>query len=103
MDLADFLHRKNAWSLETFGPSQTIEGVIEHARKELDEASAEPCDAIEWADVLFLVTDAAFRAGHTPEAICEALEQKLAINRARSWPDYRTADMNAPIEHVREG
>jgi hypothetical protein len=29
-------------------------------------------------------------------------EAKLAKNEKREWPDWRTADPNGPIEHVRK-
>lgn len=51
--------------------------------------------------MIILALDGAWRAGHTPEQIAQALLDKHAKNRARVWPDWRTAGPG-PIEHVRD-
>lgn len=105
-DCKDFLARKNAWSIQTFGPGDAadrVEGLIDHIQKELDELRAAPMDVEEWADVAFLALDGAFRAGAGPDLIAVALEGKLAKNQARAWPDWRTAEPGKAIEHVRSG
>ena len=100
-DFADYMRRKNAWSIETFGPTQQVSGVLNHIRKELDEVAADPGDVIEWADLIMLATDGAYRAGHSPDDICSALEAKLVICRARNWPDWQTLSHDQPIEHIK--
>lgn len=94
------LKRQAAWSVETFGP-QRLAGVIDHLRKEVDEVAAEPHDLTEWVDVLILAFDGAMRAGHTPEQVIAGIKAKQAKNEARQWPDWRTADPDKAIEHVR--
>ena len=42
------------------------------------------------------------RTGATPEQIIEAVVAKQVRNEGRLWPDWRTADPNKAIEHVRE-
>lgn len=103
-DFIDFLHRKNAWSEKAFGPvdARGHMGPLDHMRKEIAEAEADPSDVVEFVDLIFLATDAAHRAGHAPEAIAAALEEKLSVNRGRTWPDWRKCDPNGAIEHVRE-
>lgn len=99
--LTAMLHAQRDWSTETFGPGARLAGVLAHIRSELDEVEDAPQDVEEWIDVVILALDGAWRAGHEPEVIVDALLAKYAKNRARSWPDWRTADPDAPIEHVR--
>lgn len=102
LDLVAHLHRQRAFSLTTFGPGPRTAGVVAHIRKELVEIEADPADLMEWIDVAMLALDGAWRAGHEPAAIALALATKLTRNELRTWPDWRTATPDTPIEHVRE-
>jgi hypothetical protein len=99
---AAHIERQRAWSRETFGPGTRTAGVLDHIRRELDEVQAAPGDVTEWADVVILAFDGAWRAGHEPQAILDAIVAKQARNETRTWPDWRTADPNRAIEHVRQ-
>lgn len=99
--LTSMLATQRDWSLETFGPGDRLAGVLDHIGKELDEIRENPKDAMEWIDVVILAFDGAWRAGHEPAEIAEALLAKYAKNRARTWPDWRTAPADRAIEHVR--
>lgn len=101
-DLVDFLARAFAFSVPTFGPGPRAAGVVKHIRSELEEIEREPDDLEEWVDVMLLAFDGAMRQGHPPAAIAAALEAKLAKNKARRWPDWRTVPEGEPVEHVRE-
>lgn len=74
---------------------------MDHIRKELLEIEAEPEDLSEWCDIIILGFDGAYRAGHEPQAIIDAIKAKQAKNEARTWPDWRTAPGDKAIEHVR--
>lgn len=100
-DLVAHLQRQKAFSERTFGPGQRTAGVLDHIRKELREIEAEPGDLGEWIDVVLLAFDGAWRAGHSPENIAEALLLKQARNEQRNWPDWRTQPTDRAIEHVR--
>ncbi len=100
-DLITHLHRQRAFSQRAFGPGNRTAGVLDHIRKELLEIEKDPSDIFEWIDVVLLACDGAWRNGHGPEAIAEALFAKLAKNEARQWPDWRTAEPGKAIEHVR--
>jgi hypothetical protein len=76
-------------------------GVIDHIRKELIEVEAEPSDLKEWIDVVTLALDGAWRAGYSPEQICDQLDRTLTRNENREWPDWRTARPDKAIEHKR--
>jgi len=95
------MRRQRDFSEQTFGPCARTQGVIDHIRKELMEIEADPADIIEWVDVIILALDGAWRAGWEPEAIVQAIVEKQTRNEARQWPDWRTADPNAAIEHIR--
>lgn len=100
-DLVEHLERQRTFSLKTFGPGPRTKGVIDHIRKELAEIEAEPNDIEEWVDVIILAFDGAWRAGWEPTKIIEAIVAKQTRNEGRDWPDWRTADPDKAIEHVR--
>lgn len=98
---AAHLARQREFSERAFGPGARLLGVLDHIRKELAEIEADPADLGEWVDVLILAFDGAWRAGHEPQAIIDAIRAKQARNEARTWPDWRTASPDKAIEHVR--
>jgi hypothetical protein len=102
-DLIAHLQRQREFSLATFGPGERRTAVLDHLSKEIEEVrEAEPDEVLsEWVDLILLSLDGALRSGASPEAIAEALEAKQSINEKRTWPDWRTADPNKGIEHVR--
>jgi hypothetical protein len=100
--LITHLYRQRQFSDRTFGPGGRAKMVIDHIRKELDEIAAAPDDIEEWIDVVILGLDGAGRAGASPEVIIETLVAKQAKNEARTWPDWRTADPEKAITHVKE-
>lgn len=99
-DLIGHLHRQQEFSARTFGPGARTRGVLDHIEKEMREVEADPADLNEWIDIVLLALDGAWRAGHSPESIAEALASKQSRNEARQWPDWRTADPNKAIEHT---
>ncbi len=99
--IVEFLTDEAEFSARTYGPGERTAGIIEHIKKELVEIETDPDDLIEWIDVAILAFDGARRRGFTPREIAEALERKLAINKDRTWADWRTAG-DGPIEHVRD-
>ena len=100
-DLVFHLYRQRRWSGLTFGPGDRKNGIIDHIRKELAEIEAAPDDLSEWIDVVILGFDGAWRSGASPEQIADALAAKQSKNENRKWPDWKTADLNRAIEHVR--
>lgn len=100
-DLAAHLRRQAAFSERTFGPGARVEGVCDHIRKELAEVQDSGGSLAEWADVIILAFDGAWRSGATPEQVIEAVVAKQARNESRRWPDWRTAPPGRAIEHDR--
>jgi hypothetical protein len=99
-DLVAHLHRQRRFSLDAFGPGQRTNGVLDHIGKELAEIREAPADLSEWVDVILLALDGAWRSGHEPEDIAQAIAAKQTRNEGRTWPDWRTADPDKAIEHV---
>lgn len=85
------------WSDATFGKVGPI-GPLKHLSKEALEAAAKPDDLSEWADMQFLHWDAQRRAGITDEQINQAMVEKLAINKTRSWPEPKDGE---PRLHIK--
>lgn len=85
------------WSDATFGNVGPI-GPLKHLSKEALEAAAAPQDLSEWADMQFLLWDAQRRAGITDEQINQAMIEKLAVNKARSWPEPKDGETRLHIK-----
>lgn len=86
------------WSQAAFGDVGPV-GPLKHLSKEALEAAAEPGDLSEWADMQFLLWDAQRRAGITDEQITQAMIEKLAMNKQRSWPEPKDGE---PRQHIKE-
>ncbi|HCM2976974.1 TPA: DUF550 domain-containing protein [Klebsiella pneumoniae] len=86
------------WSQATFGNVGPV-GPLKHLSKEALEAAEQPGDLSEWADMHFLLWDAQRRAGITDEQITQAMIEKLAINKQRSWPEPKDGE---PRLHIKE-
>lgn len=87
------------WSQATFGSVGPV-GPLKHLSKEALEAAAEPGDLSEWADMQFLLWDAQRRAGITDEQITQAMIDKLAVNKARQWPEPKDGEPRLHIKAV---
>ena len=94
----DQVRREHAeWSQATFGDVGPV-GPLKHLSKEALEAAAEPGDLSEWADMQFLLWDAQRRAGITDDQITQAMIDKLAVNKQRSWPEPKDGE---PRLHIK--
>jgi len=98
---AAFCQRLLDWSKGAHGPAARTKGVLDHMRKELLEIEAQPDDLEEWIDMVLLSINGAMRRGFTPAQIVGGLLAKMSKNEDRVWPDWRTADPDKAIEHVR--
>lgn len=112
MNLQQHLLRQMAFSHATFGPGVRTNGVIDHIRKELIEVEEANGASAEWVDVVILALDGLTRqlaycngdrANPTTVAdiACSMILGKQGRNEARDWPDWRTAQTDKAIEHVR--
>lgn len=98
MDREHVRNEHAEWSQATFGNVGPV-GPLKHLSKEALEAAAEPDDHSEWADMQFLLWDAQRRAGITDEQITQAMIEKLAVNKQRSWPEPKDGE---PRLHINE-
>lgn len=97
-DPRENVRREHAeWSQSTFGSVGPV-GPLKHLSKEALEAAAEPDDLSEWADMQFLLWDGQRRAGITDEQITQAMLEKLAVNKARTWPEPKDGE---PRLHIK--
>lgn len=92
-----------AWQKETFGQA-TAFSKIEHLKEEIEELAIDiAIDGIdkrlEFADCFFLLFGAAAADGMTYQDICQAIQEKFEINKARKWGK---PDANGVIEHIRD-
>lgn len=101
-DFEAYLHRRQEWSAQTFGPGPRSKSMVAHIRKELIEVEADPSDVVEWIDVVLLALDGAWRSGHSPAEIIAALVAKQDRNERREWPDWRSVSEDQLIEHSAE-
>ncbi|HCF8200314.1 TPA: DUF550 domain-containing protein [Klebsiella pneumoniae] len=86
------------WSQATFGNVGPV-GPLKHLSKEALEAAEQPGDLSEWADMQFLLWDAQRLAGITDDQITQAMIDKLAVNKQRSWPEPKDRE---PRLHIKE-
>lgn len=95
----ELVRREHAeWSDKTFGDVGPV-GPLKHLSKEALEAAANPEDPLEWADMQFLLWDAQRRMGISDRFITRAMIEKLAINKARQWPEPKDGE---PRLHIKE-
>lgn len=103
VNLTNLVKRQMEFSSEAFGPGARIKGIIDHIRKELVEVEQSGGELEEWVDVVLLALDGAWRAGNTSHQVAGAVQQKIEKNIKRNWPDWRKADTDKAIEHVKAG
>ncbi|MDL4618189.1 DUF550 domain-containing protein [Citrobacter amalonaticus] len=89
--------RHAEWSEKTFGNVGPI-GPLKHLSQEALEAAVKPDDLSEWADIQFLFWDAQRRSGISDTEITAAMEEKLAVNMARQWPEPKDGE---PRLHIK--
>lgn len=101
-DLIRLLDAQREWSAKTFGPGDRRAAILAHLGKEAQEVEDSHGDLEEWIDMTILALDGAWRTGASSRIIVACLNGKYAKNRARTWPDWRTTDPDAPIEHIKD-
>jgi hypothetical protein len=101
-DFDDTVERAFRIQSRQFGDRQErTSGVVDHIKKEADEAKARPSDLVEWADIILLAIDGYRRNGGQSDKLLSLLEAKLDIVAGRTYPDpYATPDSVA-LEHDR--
>lgn len=77
------------WQKETFGQA-TATSKLQHLKQEIEELEIDIAingldKRLEFADCFFLLFGAAAADGMTYEDICNAIQEKFEINKARKW------------------
>jgi len=102
---SDLVVDQSKWSQATFGTDadRGPMGALKHLEREALEAQHAldigPDQTLEeLADCLLLLLDATRRAGFKPMALVEAAQEKMKVNKQRTWPKPTSDE---PVEHVR--
>lgn len=83
------------WQAVTF-PTVTAAASAEHLQREARELAANPADAEEAADVFLMLLSTVERAGVGLAGFRQAVADKLAKNKARTW---KAPDAHGVVEH----
>lgn len=112
--MKDLVQKQMIFSSGAFGPGTRRKGIVAHIRKELEELENSPDDqqpAKEWVDIIILGIDGLWRelvygmqavdVAKVPGRAVQMILQKIMVNEARRWPDWRGKSEDEPIEHDR--
>ena len=99
----DLFKEVTDWQKETFKEIKTLP-LLKHLSDEVDETYGAVLFHIldkhlEFADCFILLMGAAKADGMTYEDICNAISEKLEINKKRVWGE---PDSNGVINHVKQ-
>ena len=78
IDLVELVARQRTFSDHTFGPSYGADRIADHILKEVAEVADTPDVLEEWADIILLGLDGAWRAGYGPREIAETICVRFA-------------------------
>jgi hypothetical protein len=92
----------NAWQKETFGSATSLSKVF-HLEKEVHELKKDLIDnnkdkILEFADCFILLFGAAYSDGMTYADICNAINEKMAININQKWGK---PDKDGVVNHIK--
>jgi len=92
------------WQKETFGVQFTPLSKIAHLAEEIQELVADlqensPYTRLEYADCFILLFGSAAANGMTYEDICNAINEKMIINKARKWGKPNEQGV---VNHIKE-
>jgi len=93
----------SAWQKETFGQATPL-SKLAHLAQEIPELSYDlvnnkPERRLEFADCFFLLFGCAAADGMTYQDICDAIQEKFEINKARKWGK---PDENGVVNHIKQ-
>lgn|SRR5574337_662218 len=89
------------WQYETF-PNDSALSKIYHLKEEVEELIIDvaidgPGKTLEFADCFMLLYGAAAKSGMSYKDICQAVDEKMSINKLRKWGK---PDENGVVKHV---
>lgn len=93
----------SAWQKETFGQATPLSKIAHLADEVMelyhDLIANKPERRLEFADCFFLLFGAAAADGMTYQDICQAIQEKLEVNKARKWGK---PDENGVVKHIKD-
>lgn len=93
-DLVPYLERQISFSTSAFGPGPRTAGVVDHILKECAEVEATPLDCEEYADLIILAFDGAWRCGASPNAIRREFSNQFKKNSTKLKQHHLVATAN---------
>lgn len=117
MNMTTYMRVQADFSTKTFGPygEARSQGILDHARKEIEEIVADPMDVEEWCDLAILAFDGALSAVMQNGMVSEGdhvlaaslvngqMLIKQRKNFARQWPARADQVAGKAVEHIRTG
>jgi len=99
----DLFKEVTDWQESTFEVIET-QGLLNHLEQEVFETcnavrTIDPDKHLEFADCFILLMGAAKADGMSYEDICQAISEKLEINKKRVWNE---PDSNGVINHIKQ-
>lgn len=89
------------WQKETFGEATAKSKVIhlldEVLELKIDLDNNNPDIRLEYADCILLIYGSAYANGMSYKDICNALDEKMKINKSRNWGE---PDENGVVNHI---
>jgi len=95
----DLVNRQRAWSTAQFGETVPIDRILNHITEEVAEVKAEPGTLHNWIDIVLLAFDGAWRAGHSPKEVVQAIQDVQVRNIMREWLDTKDLLPGQPNSH----
>jgi hypothetical protein len=95
--LIDYIAEHAAWSKRTFGGDVRQAAILSSILAEIDEVRGAPTSdqALQaWVDIARHALDGAWRSGHTPFAVMQALVTAQTMDVTRRYPPLR---MQEPV------
>ena len=83
-DIDDLQHALKQWTEKQF-PTRNTGSIMAHLKSEADEVEENATDVFEYADCMMLILDAASYNNIHASDILRACEEKLEINKNRTW------------------
>ena len=84
-----------------FGANAAPQDVVPLIEDRLKHLESNPEDLEAWLGVTSLAFEGGRRAGGSPAVLLVTLEGKFARNQKRTWPDWRTHQLDEPMCHDR--
>jgi len=97
----DLVNRQRTWSTTQFGESVDLPRILNHITEATGDVEKEPARLHNWIDIVLLAMDGAWRAGHSPKEVVQAIQDVQVRNIMRDWQNPGDLPIGEPIKHIR--